>query len=254
LSIINTAMMSVSFRWPAMLLLAVACRSSAQLSAARSGGLERQVVGMSEGQKGGRAVVLLHGWGAPGDDLVPLARELAQPETRFIVPAAPLAHPQGGRAWWHLDLAGLQRAAAEGRRVADAVPDGLPEARAKVLALLAEVRQRYQPRSLVLAGFSQGGMLAMDVGLAAQPPVDGIAVLSGTIVAEPVWRERMARKDKSPVLVSHGRSDGLLPFAESERLKALLEGQGYAVTWVPFDGGHTIPPPVVAALGALIRR
>jgi predicted esterase len=58
---------------------------------------------MSEDERGGSAVVVLHGWGAPGDDLVPLAEALARPGVRFFVPAAPLPEMGGGRAWWHLD-------------------------------------------------------------------------------------------------------------------------------------------------------
>src|SRR4051812_23797063 len=57
----------------------------------------------TEGEGGGTAVVLLHGWGAPGDDLVPLARSFLRPGVRCFVPAAPLPETGGGRAWWHLD-------------------------------------------------------------------------------------------------------------------------------------------------------
>jgi phospholipase/carboxylesterase len=234
-----------------------ACRSSSTPRPTAPGehGLEVQVVGGSAEQTGGRVVVLLHGWGAPGDDLVPLARELADPQTRFVVPAAPLPHPQGGRAWWHLDLARVRRSAPDDPAVAREVPPGLVEARDRRLALLRQVRQRYQPRSLSIAGFSQGGMMAMDVGLAASPPVDSIVVLSGRVVAEDVWRQHLARaKVKTPVFVSHGRADAILSFASGERVKTLLEEHQFPVTWLPFEGGHAIPPPVVQAMSTFIAR
>jgi phospholipase/carboxylesterase len=242
--------MSASFVWPALLLFgANACRATP-----RSGwGLEVRVLGMPETERGGRAVVLLHGWGAPGDDLVPLAQALARPNLRFIVPAAPLPHPSGGRAWWALDLDRLQRAARDPELMAQAVPDGLADARAKVLALIAEVRRRYQPRSLVVAGFSQGGILAMDVALHAEPAVDGVVVLSGTLIAEKVWRQRLAGR-KLPTFLAHGRHDDVLPFAMSERLEKLLREQKVPLTWVPFDDGHTIPPVVVQALAQFLAR
>ena len=237
-----------------LLVMLSACRSHA----ARAGdwaGLEVQVVGpMGEKQTGGTAVVLLHGWGADGDDLVPVARELSAAGLRFIVPAAPLPHPYGGRMWWALDLDRRRQMVARGqeRQLAQEVPPGLPAARAKVQALLKQVRERYKPQVLVVAGFSQGGMLATDVALAADPPVDRVASLSGTFIAEPVWRERMKAKRKPAVLLSHGREDALLPFAASDRLRQVLADAGFAVTWVPFDGGHTIPPEVISRLRAFL--
>ena len=68
------------------------------------GGLKvARVSSMRDDDRGGSAVVVLHGWGAPGDDLVPLAEALNRPGVRFFVPAAPLPEMGGGRAWWHLD-------------------------------------------------------------------------------------------------------------------------------------------------------
>jgi phospholipase/carboxylesterase len=132
------------------------------------------------------------------------------------------------------------------------VPHGLAEARAAVQSLLRDVRARYQPEVLILAGFSQGGMLAMDVALAADPPVDRVAALSGSLIAEKVWRAHIARGIKPAVFMSHGRQDPILPFATSERLEELLRAQGLAVTWLPFQGGHEIPPAVLEGLRAFI--
>jgi phospholipase/carboxylesterase len=214
------------------------------------------VFGMPETARGGCAVVLLHGWGAPGDDLVPLAHELAQDNTRFIVPAAPLPHAAGGRAWWPLDLEERWRALEAGRldELAEAVPPGMAEARALVLNLLDEIRSRYQPSTVIVAGFSQGGMVAMDVGLAATPPVDGIAMLSGTLVAGSVWRKQVTRPEKPAIFISHGQADEVLPFSQSERVRDLLRAHGFNVSWAPFAGGHGIPTSVLEALGTFIAR
>jgi phospholipase/carboxylesterase len=241
----------------AAVCLAVAtCRPNAS-PAADWGGLEVQVVtGMAEKEPGGTAVVLLHGWGADGDDLVPLAHELRGPRIRVIVPAAPLPHPHGGRMWWALDLDRRRQAIARGqeRQLATEVPPGLAPARAKVQALLRQVRERFRPQVLVLAGFSQGGMLATDVALAADPPVDKLASLSGTFIAEPVWRERMKQIRRKPaMLLSHGREDALLPFAASERLRQVLVDAGFDVAWVPFAGGHAIPREVIARLRTFLQ-
>src|SRR4051812_26327447 len=100
----------------------------------RLGGLRARLLGGADGQGGGEGplVVLMHGFGAPGDDLVELARFMRVPKSvRFLFPEAPLSLDEGyGRAWWLLDLALFERR-ARGERVdrSQEVPDGLKEAR-----------------------------------------------------------------------------------------------------------------------------
>lgn len=190
-------------------------------------------------------VVLLHGFGAPGDDLVDLAGAL--PGARCVFPEAPLALAGiygDARAWWLLDLASLDR--PRDRR--GELPDGLAAARAQVSALLDALAA---PR-LVLGGFSQGAMLALDVALHRDRPPDALALLSGTLIAEAEWQPRLQRLAGVPVLQAHGEHDPLLPFAVAEELRDRLQAAGARVTWHPFAGGHEVPPDVVAALAALV--
>ena len=140
------------------------------LTARVTGGTDR------EGGGTGPVVVLLHGYGAPGTDLVPLWRELAVPhEVRFVFPEAPLELGFGGRAWWPLDMARLQdrfsKAAVE-RLIAE-VPPGIDEARAALLELLAVLERDFGalPEQTVLGGFSQGAMLATDIVLRSSAPL-----------------------------------------------------------------------------------
>jgi len=203
--------------------------------------------------------VLLHGFGAPGDDLVALADALAVP-VRFVFPAAPIE--LGGlygdsRAWWMLDIERLiaerERGVARDRR--DEIPDGLPEARAQVMAMLDQLQARFAiaPTQLVLGGFSQGAMLALDVSLHRDTPPAGLVVMSGTLIAEPVWQPRMSSLAGVPVMLSHGRSDGLLPFGAAEILRERLIAAGAVVDWQPFSGGHEIPESVIDAARRLLR-
>jgi phospholipase/carboxylesterase len=233
--------------------LAACNRISRGAAASRPGGLDVQTIGdMPEGKTGGLAVVLLHGWGAAGDDLVPLARALARPGTRFFVPAAPLPERGGGRAWWHLD-APDRPAHAHGDEPPSTPPHhALVAARTAVQALLKDIRARHRPDRLVLGGFSQGGMLSIDVALAADPAVDRVAVLSGVLLADSLANLRRPRDHTTPVFVSHGRQDPMLAFAAGERLKDALGRQGFPITWRPFDGGHEIPPAVVRDLAGFI--
>jgi phospholipase/carboxylesterase len=206
-----------------------------------------------------QVVVLLHGWGASGEDLVPLGEALAAPGRLLVFPEAPLAGPWGGRAWWHLDLVALEAARASGqdRDLRATVPVGLPAARASILALLDELEQRTRlPRSaVILGGFSQGAMLAVDAALASQPHPGALVVLSGTLVAEAEWTAALAAaRPPIPVFMSHGRVDPVLPFRLAEALRERVAAAGHPVTWVPFGGGHEIPRAVLAALASFLPR
>jgi phospholipase/carboxylesterase len=197
------------------------------------------------------AVVLMHGFGAPGDDLVALGEVLDTP-TRFLFPEAPLSLGGDSRAWWPLDLARIEaelRAGALRDRRAE-VPEGLAPVRAQVSRLLDEVKARYglADNQVAIGGFSQGAMLALDVALHRDTPPAAVVALSGTIISETEWAPRFARLAGVPVFQSHGRTDMLLPFAIAEQLRDKLRAAGAALDWNAFGGGHEIPPPVLAAL------
>ena len=213
-------------------------------------GLEVATAGrMPEGEPGGNAVVLLHGWGAPGDDLVPLAQVLAHPRTRFFFPVGPLTEVGGGRAWWHLDPRDRPKHAWDDQEVAGHQPHPqVAASRAAVQQLLQSIKRRYKPDALLLGGFSQGAMLSLDVALAAAPVVDRVAALSGVLLADSLPALKESRASKPAVFVSHGREDELLAFEGGERAARLLERHGFAVTWRPFDGGHGIPPETLDEL------
>jgi phospholipase/carboxylesterase len=218
------------------------------------GGLEVVKTGpMRDDETGGAAVVLLHGWGAPGDDLVPLAHELAAPRTRFFVPAAPLPELGGGRAWWHLDAADRPAHAWNDQETAGHQPhQQVLAVRGAVQQLLRDIQSRHRPDRLVLGGFSQGAMLSLDVALAAAPPVDRVFALSGVLLADSLPGLKAPRPVKPPVFISHGRQDPMLSYTGGSKAKELLERHGYHVEFHPFDGGHEIPPAVVAALRAFL--
>jgi phospholipase/carboxylesterase len=219
-------------------------------------GLTTRILGPSDAKL---TCVLLHGFGAPGDDLVGLAGEIDAP-VRLVFPAAPLE--LGGlygdaRAWWMLDLARLEelgRGAPRDRR--DEVPDGLAAARDHVTRLLDELAARFAigDGQLVLGGFSQGAMLSLDVALHRPRPPAGLILMSGTLIAEGVWQPRLPTLAGVPVMLSHGRQDALLPYTTAEVLRDRLTAAGAAVDWQPFGGGHEIPRTVIDAANRLLRK
>jgi phospholipase/carboxylesterase len=227
--------------------------------------LDARLAGGTDGDGGGEGpvVILLHGFGAPGDDLVPLWRALgAPPGTRFVFPEAPVKlGPEygGGRAWWWIDLNEriLRRARGAALDVNE-VPEGLVGARAKVAAFATEAiaTLRPPPGKVVLGGFSQGAMLALDVALHATDTLArlaGVVVLSGTHIAAQEWAARYDARRGLPVFMSHGQTDELLPFAVAEGLRDTLRAHGIPVEWIAFRGGHGIPPNVVDGVSAFLR-
>jgi phospholipase/carboxylesterase len=136
------------------------------------GGLHTRVTGGTDGKGGGTGpvVILLHGFGAPGDDLVSLADVLNVPTgTRFVFPEGPLSlsfGPSDARAWWLIDMARIaaDQAAGRARDLSQDIPKGLAPAREKMLVFLKEIEQQFggDPRKTVLGGFSQGAMLSCD--------------------------------------------------------------------------------------------
>lgn len=213
-------------------------------------------------------VVLCHGFGAPGEDLVGLGPELLErhPEltgrVAFAFPSGPVDLASfgmpGGRAWWMLQmehLAALQRGDPSVReQFRDSVPDGLAPARRALLGALEAFEQATGlPRSrMVLGGFSQGAMLTCDTALRLEEAPAALALLSGTLICESQWRAKAAGRAGLRVLQSHGRQDPILPLSLADALRALLSDAGLQVDFVPFEGGHTIPEPALARLGALL--
>jgi phospholipase/carboxylesterase len=204
--------------------------------------------------------VLLHGFGAPGTDLVSLADAIDAP-ARFVFPEAPIE--LGGmygaaRAWWLLDLARLEedlrRGAVRDRR--DEVPEGLAGARLQVSRLLDQVQARFSvpDARLVIGGFSQGAMVSLDVALHREKRVGGVIQMSGTLIAESAWAPLFPKLAGVPVLMSHGRMDAMLPFATADALREKLTTAGALVEWLPFVGGHEIPMTVIAAAGRFLRE
>jgi phospholipase/carboxylesterase len=228
------------------------------------GGLTVRLVGGTDREGGGDGplVVLLHGFGAPGDDLVALHRVLDVPrEVRFAFPhaLATLEPPFGdgrARAWWMIDVEGLERAIREGRArdLSREMPVGIDPAREAVVQAIAGLREKLAPSKLVLGGFSQGAMLATDVALRTDLAIDGLVLMSGTMLAEDVWPPLAEKRAGMPAMISHGTHDPILPYEGAERLAAMLKTGGLDVDFVRFRGQHEIPPVVLDHASQLVRR
>ena len=210
-------------------------------------------------------IVLLHGFGASGDDLVGLGTELGVPPgTVLVFPqavhdlAALTGEPVYGdaRAWWPVDFAARERALRTGglHDLAQQVPDGLTEARDAVNGMLDAVTARFPAHRLVLGGFSQGAMLSLDTALRSARSLAGLVLLSGTIVAEDEWAPLLPARKDVPVFQSHGTEDPILPFPIAQALHHAFAEAELASTFLEFEGGHGIPPNVMRDLGVWLTQ
>lgn len=230
------------------------------------GGLTCRVVGASDPDL---VVVFCHGFGAPGDDLVPLGGEVLRAlpaladRVRIVFPEAPLSLRDAGygtgRAWWMFDPMRLYEARGPddiAQMLRAECPDGLPRARRLLTAAVSEIaRQGSLPLGrILLGGFSQGAMVSTDVALRLEEAPAALAVLSGTYVCEREWAARAKGRAGLSVLQSHGRSDPLLPFVNAEALRDLFTSAGLQVDWLPFEGGHTVPLAALGRLAHLVER
>jgi phospholipase/carboxylesterase len=218
---------------------------------------------LPEGAKPELVVVLSHGFGAPGTDLVPLAPELmtAAPRlaqaVRFVFPEALLSLDTlgmpGGRAWFEIPMAVLMGQGRDWAQYSQTVPAGMPAARRALMSTLAALQQPYG--RIVLGGFSQGAMVSTDVALRLEESPAGLFLLSGAMVAGQEWAPKARARSALPVFQGHGRQDQVLPFQEGERLRDLLMGAGMPVEFLPFDGGHTLITEELEQLAAfLVKR
>jgi len=209
-------------------------------------------------------VVMMHGFGAPGEDLVGLENVLGAKEgTLFVFPKANLTFSElygappflDARAWWKLDLERIERARETGgiRDLTRERPEGLDAARARVVSVLDALEALHPRAKVVLGGFSQGAMLACDVALREGRSLAGLVLLSGTLLCEDEWTALFPKLAPLPVFQSHGTRDDVLPFVFAERLRDGLRSAGVKVDWVSFDGGHGIVDEVLSGLGAFLR-
>lgn len=192
-------------------------------------------------------VVLLHGLGSDGNDLISLAPYWAPllPDTEFVAPNAPFPCDMApvGYQWFSFQertpaavLAGVRAAAP----FLDAFLDAALEARG-----LDESR-------LALVGFSQGTMMSLYVGLRRANPLAGIVGYSGRLLGEETLAEEL--RSKPPVLLMHGTADEIVPFDSLALAEASLKALGVPVTTVRRPGlGHSIDEIELAKGGEFLR-
>jgi phospholipase/carboxylesterase len=200
-------------------------------------------------------VIWMHGLGADGWDFVPIVRELPIPEDlalRFIFPHAPMQavtinNGMEMRAWYDIAMNDIAR-----------LPDepGIRESQAAVERLITRERDRGMDSSrIVLAGFSQGGAIALQAGLRHPNRLAGIMALSTYLPLEDsLEAEASSANRATPIFMAHGTEDPIVPLQLAEVSRLALRNRGYDVEWHTWPMPHAVCAEEVEAISAFLGR
>jgi phospholipase/carboxylesterase len=201
------------------------------------------------------SIIWMHGLGADGHDFEPLVPELldgGMPALRFVFPHAPvrpvtLNNGYRMRAWY--DIVGIDRRSAEDF-------EGIRASSDAIGALVARENDAGIPASrIAIAGFSQGGAMALHLATRATQRFAGVIALSCYLpLARQFATERGNASLTTPIFMAHGTQDPVVPFQLGEDSKRVLEGTGYKVEWHAYPMPHSLCEPEVADIRAFLRK
>ncbi len=187
-------------------------------------------------------VFVLHGRGADANDLADLAPLLDGPNGyRFVLPNAPQPFEAApgfrfGYTWFH----GVP-----------AEHDSLVKSRNLLLQFVDQAIQRYPtpPGKVILTGFSQGGVMSLDVGFRTEQKLAGIVVMSGAL-----HEKDFNATKKIPILIVHGTEDDMISVSAARRARRVLEQYGIEPEYHEFAMGHFVTPESMAVVADFVRR
>ncbi len=199
-------------------------------------------------------VIWMHGLGADGWDFVPIVRELDLEEVplRFIFPHAPVRpvtinNGHEMRAWYDIAQSDIAR-----------VPDeaGIRDSQRSIEALIDRERGRgVEATHIILAGFSQGGVIALQAGLRYRERLGGIIALSTYLALEDsLDREAAPANRTTPILMAHGTQDPVVPLQLGEQAQRALTSRGYKVDWNTYPMPHAVCAEEVEMIGDFLAR
>lgn len=197
------------------------------------------------------SVIWLHGLGATGSDFLPIVSELNHahlPPIRFVFPHAPeqAVTLNGGYvmpAWY--DIIGLHDLAPEDETGIRASVDYLNH------LITREIARGIAPQHIVLAGFSQGGNIALNCALRYPQALAGALILSSYLgLKEKLAQEASAANRKLPIFMAQGTQDDIVPYAFARASRDALSALGYPVEWREYPMPHTVCTAEVNDIGA----
>ena len=185
-------------------------------------------------------VIVMHGRGADANDLADIASAI-DPGARWVFPNAPKPfEPYRGMTFGFTWFDGWPP-----------TRDSIDDSRQLILRFVDEVVERYPtpPGKLILAGFSQGALMALDVGFRTKQQLAGIVVMSGAL-----YEDQLPHLTPLPVLIVHGVDDEVVPVLAARRARRVLEDHGLAPEYHEFSMGHWVTEESLRAVGEFIGR
>ena len=203
----------------------------------------------------GASIIWMHGLGADGHDFVDVVPELglpARPGVRFVFPHAPMRPVtiNGGyvmRAWYDIrDDGGVRRED----------PAGVRASQRAIEALIAREKERGVPAAaIVLAGFSQGGAMALHTALRHTERLAGVMALSCSLpLADTLAAEAAPANRDVSIFMAHGAHDPMIPMARALRAREVLTGLGYRLEWHEYPMPHSVCVEEIAHIGAWLAK
>ena len=213
-----------------------------------------ETIEIETGPRPARAVIWLHGLGADGHDFEPIVPELGLPASRpvrFVFPHAPVRPVTLNlgirmRAWYDiLQLGGGAEDEA-----------GIRGAQRLLEELVSRENQRGIPHDrIVLAGFSQGGAIALQTALRQAERLAGVMALSTYLpLSRTVENERAAANGGLPIFMAHGQHDNMIPIDRAILSRDALKSLGYAVEWREYPMPHAVCAEEIADIAAFLLR
>ena len=200
------------------------------------------------------SIIWMHGLGADCWDFVSIVKELALPDDlplRFIFPQAPtrpitINNGQVMPGWYDISMAELHRKPDEA---------GVRQSQAAIEQLIAREIERGIPADkIILAGFSQGGAIALQTGLRCREALGGIMALSTYLTLDDsLAAEATIANANIPILMAHGTQDPLIPLSLAVASRTKMEARGYKVEWREYPMPHSLCMEEVEDIGAWIQ-
>ena len=217
-----------------------------------------ETIEIETGKNPTAAVIWMHGLGADANDFVPVVGELglaAAPPVRFVFPNAPMRpvtinNGYVMRAWYDVSFGDLE---GKSRR-ADEV--GVRESQAQIGALVErEIQRGISSTNIVLAGFSQGGAIALHTGLRHPQKLAGVMALSTYLpLADSLPQEGTPQNKAVPIFMAHGVFDPVVPLVMGAGSMTYLVTLGYAVDWRQYPMQHSVCAQEIQDIGAWLRK
>ena len=214
-----------------------------------------EAIEIETGPSPSASIVWMHGLGADGHDFVDVVPELrlpSSPGVRFVFPHAPMQPVtiNGGyvmRAWYDIRDDG-------GARRED--PAGVRASQKAIEVLIERERARGVPAAaIVLAGFSQGGAMALHTGLRYSERLAGVMALSCSLpLADTLATEAAPANRDVPIFMAHGTQDPMIPMARAQRAREVLAGLGYRLEWREYPMPHSVCMEEIADISAWLGK